>query len=201
MRSHTARIAALPLVLAVALALACADPSKAPAEAALQAADTAVAALGDVGAKFAPQEVAELQKAVADARALAARKDYRGALAAAGAIPARAQAAVAAATERRDAVIRTWGELAAAVPQMAAALKSRVEALSQSKRLPEGLQQGALDQARAGAAELEAGFGAALASYNAGEFEAAITRAASLKARGQELLDAVGRPQDPAQPR
>ncbi len=79
-RSLRVALAALPL----ALAMACTDANKVPAEAALKSAEAAVATLGDEASKLAPDQTKAVQDSLTSAKALAEKKDYKGALAAAG---------------------------------------------------------------------------------------------------------------------
>lgn len=188
MKIRIALLALLPL----ALSLACTDSNKIPAEAALQAAEAAVSSLGELGTKYMPDQTQELQKAVADAKDLAAKKDYKGALAAAQAIPENAKALLDAATAKKEALAKAWGEISGAIPNLLSALNSRLDILSQSKKLPEGMSQDTLAQARAGAAEIESTFEAAKAQATSGEFEAAVIKTAALQTKGLEIMRSIG---------
>ena len=85
---------ALRIALAVvpfALVVACTDAAKAPAEAAMAAAGAAVESLQGEAAKFAPDAVKAVQASYASAKELVAKQDYKGALAAAGDMPAQGE--------------------------------------------------------------------------------------------------------------
>ncbi len=188
----------LAALLTLGLALACTDANKVPAEAALQTAEAAVASLGDVGMKYVPEQTQELQRSLAGAKELAARKDYKGALAAAAPIPDRAKQVLAAANAKQDelhkheALTRTFRELSAPIPNMLAMLKSRLEILSQSKKLPAGMTKASLEVVQAGTAELESRLGAMQAQAKGGDLEGAIAKAGELNAKGTELLRSIG---------
>lgn len=188
--TKTARLAfaAFPFLLA----LACTDPSKVPAEAALQAAESAVATLGEVAAKYVPDQTQALQQSLADAKALLAKKDYKGALAAASAIPAKAKEVLAAANAKKDELVKSWGELSGSLPQLLTALKSRLDILSQAKKLPQGMDKGTLEQAKQGLAAVETGFGAAQEQAKSGDLSAAIAKGTELKAKGMEIMKSIG---------
>lgn len=194
MKTRIALLAVLPL----AFSLACKDANKVPAEAALQAAEAAVSSLGELGTKYVPEQTQELQKALADARELAAKKDYKGALAAAQVIPEKASAVLAAANAKQDEVLRkqelarAWSEISSAVPDLLSTLKSRLDILSLSKKLPAGLSKDILDQAKAGTAEIEAGFEAAKAKATAGEFELAVAKITEVRAKTAEVMKSIG---------
>jgi chorismate synthase len=194
MKTRLSLLSLLPL----ALSLACTDPNKVPAEAALQAADAAVSSIGELGQSYAPDQTAELQKSLADAKALAAKKDYKGALAAAQAIPERAKAVVAAASATKDEVqkkqqqAQAWGESAGAVSNLLAALNGRLGELAQAKKLPAGISKDALAQAKTGAAEIASGFEEAKAKATAGDLGAAAAKGAELKAKALEIMKTIG---------
>ncbi len=199
-RSLRVALAALPL----ALALACTDASKVPAEAALQAAESAVASLGDEAGKLLPDQTKAVQDALASAQALAAKKDYKGALAAATEIPAKVKDVVAALAAKKDELAKAAAEAAKAelmkkleeasgpLGDMLGALKSRVGILSEARKLPAGMTKATLAEARTGVADLEAGIAAVQEQAKGGDVEAALAQAGELKAKGMELMKAVG---------
>ena len=199
-RSLRVALAALPL----ALALACTDASKVPAEAALQAAESAVASLGDEAGKLLPDQTKAVQDALASAQALAAKKDYKGALAAAAEIPAKVKDVVAALAAKKDELAKAAAEAAKAelmkkleeasgpLGDMLGALKSRVGILSEARKLPAGMTKATLAEARTGVADLEAGIAAVQEQAKGGDVEAALAQAGELKAKGMELMKAVG---------
>ena len=179
-------------VAALSLLVACTDKAKAPAEAAVQAADQALAALTDVPRKYMPAETQALEQSVAAAKELLAKKDYKGALAAAGELPAKVNALVAAAGDKHNEVMAAWGAAAGPLPQMIGVIKGRLEALVHSKKLPDGMQQSAVDEAQAGVAAIEAGLAEAQAQANGGDYPAATAKAADLKARAMAVMQSLG---------
>ena len=99
MRYLTKGIAALA---AASLALGAAGCNKGPAEAALKAADQALAAARADGEKYVPEEFTSLSGALAAAQAELEKGNYTEALKAAQALPARIDAAVAAAGQKKE---------------------------------------------------------------------------------------------------
>lgn len=182
----------LTALIALAFSLACTDAAKAPAEAAMKTAETALAELkGDV-VKFAPAEVKAAQDAFADAKDKIAKEDYKGALAAAGDIPAKVKAALAAAAAKKDALVKAWNDASSGLPNMVAAIKSRVDILSQSKKLPAGVDKAALEKAKEGLASLETGWAQASEQFKGGAVAEAIAQAKDLKAKGSEIMKSIG---------
>jgi len=152
----------LALALALSLALsACTDAAQAPAEAALKAGEAAVASLGEEVEKLAPEQTQAARDALASAKAFVAKQDFKGALAAAGEIPAKAKAALEAAQAKKDAAAaeaaRVVAEAQAAARRAydaaAAGASQRIEAIkakltTKGKKLPKGMTKDMLASAR-----------------------------------------------------
>jgi len=175
-----------------ALAVACADAAKAPAEAAMKAAESAVTELRGDPARFAPDQVKAVQDAYAKAIDAIGKQDYKGALAAAGDIPAKAKAALAAAAAKKDELMKAWNEVSGSLPGMVGAIKSRVDILSQSKKLPAGLDAAALDKAKQGLADVESGWAKVSEQFKRGDMSGAIAQAKGLKDKGMEIMKSIG---------
>jgi hypothetical protein len=159
-------LAVVPFLLTVA----CTDPAKAPAQAAIQAGEAAVAQLGDEVNKFAPDQVKAVKDALAKAKASAAAEKWGEALAAAKDLPDAAAKAVAAAKAKKDelekaaaaqaaALKQAFEEAQAQLPAKIDALKKQVAALAKSKKLPKGVTKETVAQAKTAVADLEAGAG------------------------------------------
>jgi len=177
----------------VALTLvACTDPAKVPAEAAVQAADGAVASLGDAARKYMPAETEALQQSVVAAKELLAKKEYKAALAAAGEIPGKATALLAAANDKHNDLMASWGEASGPLPQILGAIKGRLESLAQSKKLPDGVQQSAVDAAQAALTAIETGLAEAKAQADGGDLQAAAVKASDLKAKALQVMASLG---------
>jgi len=175
-----------------ALTVACTDPAKAPAEAAMSAAETAMKSLeGDV-AKYAPEGVQGIQKTFASAKELIAKQDYKGALAAAGDIPAKVKEVVAAAAAKKDQLLKAWRDVEGKLPGMVSAIKSRLGILSQSKKLPAGLDKAALAKANDGVAAVESGWAKVVDDFKGGKLTEASAGAKELLAKGSEIMKSLG---------
>ena len=161
-------LAVLPFLLTVA----CTDPAKAPAEAAIQAADTAISTLGADVQKYAPDQVKAVKDAFAKAKLAALKDDWNGALAAAKGVPEAAQAAVAAASAKKAELEKaaaeaaakaaelkaSWEKAAAELPAKIDELKKQVAALAKTKNLPKGMTKAAVAQGQEAVASLETAF-------------------------------------------
>ena len=155
----------LALTLAPLLFLAaCTDAAKAPAEAALKAGEAAVASITEEVSKLAPAQVQAAKDALSSAKAMAAKQDYKAALAAAGEIPAKVKEAVAAAQAKKEEAVRAlaaaqkaFTDAIAPLPGQLSAIKARLAALGKAKKLPKGITKATLAQAKTSYASLEDG--------------------------------------------
>jgi uncharacterized phage infection (PIP) family protein YhgE len=159
-------LAVVPFLLTVA----CTDPAKAPAQAAIQAGEAAVATLTDEVSKFAPDQVKAVQDALAKAKTSAAAEKWADALAAAKDIPGAVSKAVAeakakkaelekAAADRAAALKQAFEQAQAQLPAKIEALKKQVAALAKAKKLPKGVTKQAVAQAKTTVADLEVSAG------------------------------------------
>jgi hypothetical protein len=178
-------------VIPFALFVGCTDAAKAPAEAAMAAAGSAVDSLKGEAEKFAPDAVKSVQASYASAKELIAKQDYKGALATASDIPAKVKAALAAAAAKKDALLKSWGELAAGVPEMVNSLKARIASLSSAKKLPKGIDKAVIAKANEGVAAIESGWQGLADLVKGGNYDAAIAKGKELKAQGQAILASI----------
>lgn len=178
----------------LALTAACTDSDKVPAEAAMQAAESAAAKLGREVAQLAPAQAKAAEDALAAAKGLMARKDYRGARAAAGAVPSAVEGAVAAAGARKDELAKAWTEASRDVQNLVYAVEDRLDILSGAKKLPKGLDEAAMVWARESLAVIESSWSKAPEQFRNGDMAGAVGKARELEAQAQEILRRIGMP-------
>jgi hypothetical protein len=182
----------LAVVIPIALVAACTDAAKAPAEAAMAAAGTAMDTLKGEATKFAPEAVKSVEATYNSAKDAIAKQDYKGALAAAQGIPAAAKEALAKAAANKQKLLDAWNEAGGSVTKLLEAAKSRLDILSQAKKLPAGLDKAGLEKAQGSYASIQSGLASAAEQAKSGDFVGAVTKAAALKAQGLELLKSIG---------
>jgi hypothetical protein len=182
----------MAVVVPLAVVAACTDANKAPAEAAMAAAGTAMESLKGDAARYAPDAVKRLESSYSTAKDSMANKDYQGVLVFAKDIPAKAKDALATAAAAKAELAKAWSEAGDGVARMLETAKVRLDSLSRSKKLPAGVDRAALDKAQADLASIEAGWAAATEQYKAGDWSGAIARAKGLNAQGLELHRALG---------
>jgi hypothetical protein len=185
----------ITLVLAAFAIAGCAN-KMAPAQKAIADVEAAVAAAGEDATKYIPEQVQAVNDQVANLKAMFDKKDYKGVLAAAPAALTQAQgltsAAAAKKTEMMDTYAGEWSTLASSVPEAVAAIQSRVDVLSKSKKLPAGMDAATLDSVKASLAEANTMWSQATEAQAAGDLEQAVTLAQQVKSRTDELLTTLG---------
>jgi hypothetical protein len=100
----------------------------------------------------------------------------------------------AAATVRKEELSLTWADLSNGVPKMVGAIQSRVNVLSKSKKLPDGLDEAGLDGARSGLADLTRMWADATASYQSGNIAGAVATATLVKDQAVRIMSTLGMP-------
>jgi hypothetical protein len=100
--------------------------------------------------------------------------------------------AAAKKTEMMDTYAGEWSTLSSSVPEAVAAIQSRVDVLSKSKKLPKGMDAATLDGVKTGLAEANSMWSQATEAQAAGDLEQAVTLAQQVKTRTDELLTTLG---------
>jgi hypothetical protein len=179
------------LAMVCALAVAC-NSGKAPAEAALKLAEEAVNSARAEAEALVPDDFKSLSDDLAAAKDAYAKKDYKGALASAQSIQQRANDVMAKAKAKKDEMAAKWSSIAADVPKAVEAVKSRVDMLSQSKKLPKGLDAAKFDSAKNDLTAATAAWGEATAAQAAGKWDEAVTKAQQAKDKAMAAMASLG---------
>ena len=177
------------LALPLALAVGC---GKAPAEAALKAADEAIEAVRPDAEKYVADEFKGLADAAAEAKAAFDKGDYKAAMTAAQELPAKAQAVGAAAAAKKEAMTQAWSAMAAGLPGMVDAIKAKVTELAAMKRLPKGMDKAKLDEAKAGLDSLTQSWGEADTAAKAGDVTGAMAKGNEVQTKVEGMMAALG---------
>jgi hypothetical protein len=186
------RIRHLAPAAALALLFACTDAAKMPADAAIKGAESALAGAKAEAMKFVPDQAKAVQDGIDQAKAAFAKGDFKGALAAAKDLPAKAAGLAAAAAAKKDDLTRQFGAATGPVGQLVDAIKSRVDILSQAKKLPAGMDAGKLAAAKDGLAAVTKELEDAKAKMSAGSIAEALAAAAPLKDKAMEIASSIG---------
>ena len=186
------------LCLVALLTLSACASDKAPAEQAIKAAESAVAGVKAEAAKWVPDQAQALDASLAAVKDKFAKGDYKAVLAEAPALTTRANAVAAAATAKRAEVAKNWEGMSAGLPQMMEAVRSRIDILSKSKKLPANVTKEKFEAAKAGLAEATKGWDDATAAYKGGNVTDAMAKADTVKKKTVEALEALAMPVPPA---
>jgi hypothetical protein len=182
---------AMGLVVASLFLVACESADKAPAATAISAAQSAFDSIRSEAAKYVPSQVSAAESAIANAKAAFDKNDYKAALASAQDAATKVKDMAAAAAARKTELAQTWQDMSGGLPKMAEAIKSRVDILSQSKKLPAGLDKDTLEGAKAGLASLNQTWTEASDAAKAGNMSDAIAKGQAAKTKAVEVMTAL----------
>jgi hypothetical protein len=178
------------LVLCCVALVACSQ--KGPAEAALTAAQTAVDGVKAEAAKYAPDQAKTLMASLTSAREAFDKGDYKMALEAATAIPAKAKEAAAAVAAKKDELTKSFQDLSASVGPMIEQVKVKIDALSAMKKLPKDMDKAKLEASKATLADIQKATGEAVETFKAGNLADAVAKGNAVKAKVVETMAALG---------
>jgi hypothetical protein len=185
------------LLVGCMLVMGC-SRDKEPAEAAIKAAEAAVGAAKAEAAKYVPDQVKGVEDALKAAKDAFEKKEYTQALNAAKDLPAKAKDLATAAAAKKAELTKAWEEMAAGLPKMVEAIKSRVDILSKSKKLPANLDKAKFEGAKAGLAEITKTWTDADSAFKGGNISDAIAKANQVKAKATEIMATLGMQAPPA---
>jgi len=179
------------IVLACALAVGC-GKYKRLAATAIRTAEKAVAsAPPDVG-KYATDQWKEVNDTLAAAKDAYARGDYKAAIDGLRDIGTKVQAAQVAATTKETELHNAWTERADSVGKMMDAIKSRVDVLSASKKLPKELDKAKLEEAKSGLAAATQAWNEANEAFKSGNLADAVAKANTVRDKATQIMQSLG---------
>jgi hypothetical protein len=182
------------MILAATLIAACGGGDKGPAETALKAAEAAIDSAKGEASKYMPDQVRSLESALSSTREKLSKGDYKAVLSEAPALTSKAQEIASAAAAKKAELTKSWEGLSSGMPRVVEAIQSRVDILSQSKKLPAGMSAETLAQAKAGLSEITQEWTAATEASKGGNLMDAIAKASSVKVKAAEVLTLLKMP-------
>jgi hypothetical protein len=180
------------VVMIFALFVACGSKEKPLAEQAIKAAEEALNSVKGEAVKYVPDQVKSVEDAIKAAKASFDKGDYPGALNAAKDLPAKAKDLAKAAADKKAELTKKWEELSANLPKMVEAIKSRVDILSESKKLPADIDQAKLDGAKTGLASINEIWTQATEAFKGGNLTDALAKASAVKDKAVGIMTSLG---------
>lgn len=180
---RTARIAVASLLL---LMLAACAGQKEPAQKLLAAIDAATTAASAEAGKYVPDQLKDVQDQYAALKASYDKQDYAAVVTQGPGVLSAAESLATAAAAKKDEVLKvmndSWTQLAATVPEEAAAVQARIDLLGKksSKKLAAGID---VEAAKTEFTATNSLWSKAQAAFAAGNLDEAVTTAKSVKAR------------------
>jgi hypothetical protein len=149
-----------------------------PAKQAIDAISNVLATATADGTRYVPDELANVQKRLADLQTAYDSKNYAAVLASAPSVLAYANGLAADAATKKGEIAKAqdkeWSGFAVYLPQWITEVKNRVDELSKARRVPKDID---LPSAKAALADATDGWGRAQAAMEAGEINTAIATA------------------------
>jgi len=190
------RTARLLAVFIAGLALAACANQMEPAKKLLGDVEAAVTAAGADAQQYVPDQVASVNKKLADLKAAFDKQDYKTVITGAPALLTEAKGLADAAAAKKKEVLEAlgaqWTQLATELPQSVSTIETKLATLAKTKKLPAGVTKDGVDAAKAGLAEAKTTWDEAKASFGSGNVQAALDKAKGVKAKLEEAASKLG---------
>lgn len=191
MKSKKYLIPILFVVIGLFLA-ACGSGNKEPATAAIKVAEESWNAVKGEVVKYIPDQAKSVDDAIKAAKENFDKGNFDAALESAKVIPDRVKALTAAAAAKKAELAKSWEEMSGGLPKMLEAIKSRLDILSQSKKLPANLDKAKLESANVGYGEAAKMWEDAKAAFAGGSAADALAKGKTVKDKAVEVMTTLG---------
>ena len=179
------------LMAAVGISAGC-NNARRSAEAALEAADSAVAAVTPEASKVVPEQLGPLTARLSTARSAFDERDYEGALAGSRDVQAMAQRIRDSIPARLTSLRQDLDTLAVYMPRNLDAIKQRIDQADRSGRPPRGISAEKYAEVKEIHAAATREWPSVDSTMRAGDVGAAFSKAIQLRNRVSEALLALG---------
>lgn len=180
------------LVLSALSLAACADP-KAPAAAALKAADDALATVKVEASRYVPDQTQSIENAIASARETFAKGDYPSVIAATTELPAKVTALTSAVAARKTELITAWATLESMTTTIEN-VRVRIDTLTKSGKYPKGVTQATVDDTSTRLDAAAKTWSDAKTAFSAGDLVGAVAAGGQARDVVEPLLAALSAP-------
>ena len=180
------------LTIACCFALAACNTAKAPAEAAIKAADEALAGVKADASQYVPDQLKGVEDALAAAKDNFQKGEYQKALDGAKDLAAQAKDLAAAVTAKKDELGKSWQDMSGGLPGMVEAIQKRIDILSKSRKLPAGLDKDKFEAAKTSLAAITQTWTEASNAFQGGNLVDAVGKAKVVKDKAVEIMSLLG---------
>jgi uncharacterized phage infection (PIP) family protein YhgE len=181
------------MVIAIAvMAAGCGSRQRDATDAAISAAQGAVDSVKTEAEKYVPEQVDAAEKSLQSAREALAKNDYQSALAKAQDAANQAKEMAKAAVGKKEEWEQAWKELNESLPKAMDQVNARIYAYSHGARMPEGMDQDVLEEAKAEYARMKQGWEDAKSAAASGKLGEAIEKGTGVKELLEKLREMVG---------
>ena len=183
-------------VLVAGLALAACASQMEPAKKLLGDVAAAVTAAGADAQQYIPEQVAAVNKKLAELQAAFDKHDYKTVMTGAPALLTEAKgladAAAAKKKEALEALGAEWTTVAAELPQSISAIEAKLAALAKTTKLPAGVTKDGVASAKAALAQAQGAWDEAKTAFGSGNVQAALDKAKGVKSQLDDIAAKLG---------
>ena len=172
--------------------LACAASNKEAATVAIKAAEDSYNAVKGEVLKYIPDQAKGMEDAIKGAKENFDKGNFDAALSAAKPIPDKVKELTTAVAAKKAELAKSWEEMSGGLPKMLDAIKSRLDILSASKKLPENLDKAKLEGAKTGYEAAAKMWDDAKSAFSGGNMADAVSKAKTVKERAVEVMTTLG---------
>jgi len=171
--------------------VACAG-QKGPAELAIKAAEEAINAAKVEAEKYVPDQMAELDNALAAVKDKFAKGEYGAVIPEAQSLVTKAKGVLDAALAKKGELMKNWTDLSQGVPGMLEAIQGKVDSLAKSVKLPAGLTAEKFEEVKTTFMSAKDDWAKALESFKAGNYAEAVSVAGTVKEKAVQTMQTLG---------
>ncbi len=180
------------IVFACCFALIACSTMKAPAEAAIKAADEAIAGVKPEASVYVPDQLKAVEDALATAKENFQKGEYQQALTGAKDLAAKAKELASAVAAKKDELTKEWQEMSGGLPGMLGAIQNRVNLIAKSRRLPRGLDKSKFESVKGSLATVTQTMSEATEAFKGGNLMEAVNKAKTVKDQAAEIMNTLG---------
>ena len=185
-------------VVTAMLIVGCAN-QKAPAQQALDQAESSLNQIRDMSMKYAPDQLQAVDAQLNGLKDSFNKGDYKAVLAGVPALNTAISGLKDTATQKQadaqaasDKAKDAWGPMSSDVPKMVDAIQSRVDILSKSHHLPKGVTKDSLAAAKSGLDSMKQAWTDASNAAKSGDYTGAMTKGQAVKDQATALMKSLG---------